>query len=153
MRFAYLAAYIISGLLFITALLGGGVMKPAIDSLSEKTIERAGFRKEYVVSADNRIDDLIYKSRQIELQIEKIRNFFSSDKIDESKYSREQNRMIQRAVYDPFVIAVSYMYRIMFGFSGLMFLCFGIVFQTVASSLTLRKRVRRLEEILGAEYK
>ena len=150
MKFAFAAAYIISGLMFLTALLGGGLMRPAVDALSEKTIEKAGFRKEYVVSADNRIDDLIYKSKQIELQIEKIRNFFSSEKIDESKYAREQNYMIERAVYDPFVKAVNYLYRVMFGFAELMFLCFGIAFQAVNSSLNLRKRVRRLEEIVAA---
>lgn len=152
MKFAFAAAYIISGLMFLTALLGGGLMRPAVDSLSEKTIEKTGFRKEYVVSADNRIDDLIYKSKQIELQIEKIRNFFSSEKIDESKYAREQNFMIERAVYDPFVKAVNYHYRVMFGFAGLVFLCFGIAFQAINSSMNLRKRVRRLEEIIAANH-
>ena len=150
MKFVYTAAYILSGLLFLTALLGGGLMRPTIDSLSEKTIEKAGFRKEYVESADNRIDDLIYKSKQIELQIEKIKNFFSSDKIDETKFARENNDMIKRAVYDPFVKAVNYVYRMMFGFAGLIFLCFGIVFQIADSSMTLRRRVKRLEEIIAA---
>lgn len=150
MKFVYAAAYILSGLLFLTALLGGGLMRPTIDSLSEKTIEKAGFRKEYVESADNRIDDLIYKSKQIELQIEKIKNFFSSDKIDETKYARENSEMIKRAVYDPFVKAVNYVYRMMFGFAGLIFLCFGIVFQIADSSMTLRRRVKRLEEIIAA---
>lgn len=125
-------------------------MRPTIDSLSEKTIEKAGFRKEYVESADKRIDDLIYKSKQIELQIEKIKNFFSSDKIDETKFARENNDMIKRAVYDPFVKAVNYVYRMMFGFAGLIFLCFGIVFQIADSSMTLRRRVKRLEEIVAA---
>jgi hypothetical protein len=150
MKFVYAAAYILSGLLFLTALLGGGLMRPTIDSLSETTIEKAGFRKEYVESADSRIDDLIYKSKQIELQIEKIKNFFSSDKIDETKYARENSEMIKRAVYDPFVKAVNYVYRMMFGFAGLIFLCFGIVFQIADSSMTLRRRVRRLEEIIAA---
>ncbi|MBK6505854.1 MAG: hypothetical protein IPG02_09340 [Ignavibacteria bacterium] len=150
MKFVYTAAYILSGLLFLTALLGGGLMRPTIDSLSEKTIEKAGFRKEYVESADKRIDDLIYKSKQIELQIEKIKNFFSSDKIDETKFARENNDMIKRAVYDPFVKAVNYVYRMMFGFAGLIFLCFGIVFQIADSSMTLRRRVKRLEEIVAA---
>jgi hypothetical protein len=150
MKFVYTAAYVLSGLLFLTALLGGGLMRPTIDSLSEKTIEKAGFRKEYVESADNRIDDLIYKSKQIELQIEKIKNFFSSDKIDETKFARENNDMIKRAVYDPFVKAVNYVYRMMFGFAGLIFLCFGIVFQIADSSMTLRRRVKRLEEIIAA---
>jgi hypothetical protein len=153
MKFVSITAYIISGLLFLAAMLGGGVMRPAIDSLSEKTIEKAGFKKEYVISADNRIDDLIYKSKQIELQIEKIKNFFSSDKIDESRYAREQNYMIQRAVYDPFVKTVNYLYRVMFSFAGFMFLCFGIVFHVIDSSLTLRKRVKRLEEIIAANYR
>lgn len=151
MKLVYTAAYVLSGFLFLTALLGGGLMRPTIDSLSEKTIEKAGFRKEYVESADNRIDDLIYKSKQIELQIEKIKNFFSSDKIDETKYARENNDMIKRAVYDPFVKAVNYVYRMMFGFAGLIFLCFGIVFQIADSSMTLRRRVKRLEEIIAAK--
>lgn len=150
MKLVYTAAYVLSGLLFLTALLGGGLMRPTIDSLSEKTIEKAGFRKEYVESADSRIDDLIYKSKQIELQIEKIKNFFSSDKIDETKYARENSEMIKRAVYDPFVKAVNYVYRMMFGFAGLIFLCFGIVFQIADSSMTLRRRVKRLEEIIAA---
>ena len=150
MKFVYAVAYVVGGLMLLTALLGGGLMRPTIDSLSEKTIEKAGFKKEYVESADNRIDDLIYKSKQIELQIEKIRNFFSSDKIDESKYAREQNDMIKRAVYDPFVVAVNYLYRLMFGFAGMLFLCFGVVFQIADSSLTLRRRVRRLEEIISS---
>ena len=58
--------------------------------------------------------------------------------------------MIKRAVYDPFVKAVNYVYRMMFGFAGLIFLCFGIVFQIADSSMTLRRRVKRLEEIVAA---
>lgn len=149
MKFLYFAAYIAGAGLLIGSLTGGSLLRGTIDGLSEKTLEKAGFRKEYVESVDVRIDDLIYKSRQIELQIERIKNFFSSDKIDESKYTREQNNMMKKAVYEPFIRAVNYAYRILFGAAGVLFIFLGMIFQLVESSLSLRRRIRRLEEIAG----
>ncbi|MEO6694196.1 MAG: hypothetical protein ABIO41_03230, partial [Ignavibacteria bacterium] len=76
MKITYMILYFLSGILFLMALLGSSVTKPMFDSISEKTIELSGFRKSYLQSVDNRIDELIYKSKQIELQIEKLKNFF-----------------------------------------------------------------------------
>ena len=113
-------------------------------------IEKTGFRKAYVQSVDNKIDDLIYKSKQIELQIDKIRNFFSTDKIDETKYGREESRMLENAVYTPVLNMFILMYRISFGILSIMILCFAVIFQLIYKSLDLRKRVRRLEEAIYA---
>ncbi|HRI83855.1 MAG TPA: hypothetical protein PK536_00255, partial [Ignavibacteria bacterium] len=82
MKNTYIALYVLSFLIFIFTLSGGSLTRPVFESLSEKTIEKTGFKKSYVQSFDSRIDDMIFKSKQIELQIEKIKNFFSSDKID-----------------------------------------------------------------------
>lgn len=150
MKFLYTVAYFAGGLLIAIAILGGNVMYPMINSLSEVFIERAGFKKDYVTAVDNRIDDLLYKSKQIELQIERIKNFFSSENIDESKYKKEQNNMLKRAVYDPFVLAMNYVIRTMVAFAGFLMLFAGAVVHLVDSSRTLRRRVRRLEEKVAA---
>ena len=136
--------------IFVVTLFGGNISRPLFESLSEKTIEKTGFRKAYVQSVDNKIDDLIYKSKQIELQIDKIRNFFSTDKIDETKYGREESRMLENAVYTPVLNMFILMYRISFGILSIMILCFAVIFQLIYKSLDLRKRVRRLEEAIYA---
>lgn len=150
MKILYTGFYLLSLTVFILSLLGGNISRPLFESLSEKTIEKTGFRKAYVQSVDNKIDDLIYKSRQIELQIDKIRNFFSTDKIDESKYEKEESRMLENAVYAPVLNMFILMYRISFGILSIMILCFAVIFQLIYKSLDLRKRVRRLEETIYA---
>lgn len=150
MKFLYTGFYLLSIGVFILALLGGNISRPLFESISEKTIEKTGFRKAYVQSVDNKIDDLIYKSKQIELQIDKIKNFFSSDKIDESKYAKEESRMLENAVYTPVLNMFILMYRISFGILAIIILCFAVIFQLIYRSLDLRKRVRRLEEAMYA---
>lgn len=151
MKLVYTAAYILSGFLFLTALLGGGLMRPTIDSLSEKTIEKAGFRKEYVESADNRIDDLIYKSKQIELQIEKIKKFFSSEKVDENLYKKEKSALLERTFYDPLILLFNYVFRLGFVFLSFLFLFSAGIFHLAYRSSDLRNRVRYLESIVLAQ--
>jgi len=150
MKFLYTGFYLLSLAVFILALLGGNISRPLFETLSEKTIEKTGFRKAYIQSVDDKIDDLIYKSKQIELQIDKIRNFFSSDKIDESKYAKEESKMLENAVYTPVLNMFILMYRISLGILSIMILCFAVIFQLIYKSLDLRKRVRRLEEAMYA---
>ncbi|MBS1517779.1 MAG: hypothetical protein JSS91_06800 [Bacteroidetes bacterium] len=149
MKLIYTGLYIVSLVILLVSLTGGGVSRSLFESLSEKTIEKTGFQKSYVQSVDNKIDDLIYKSKQIELQIEKIKKFFSSDKIDESRYSREESKMLENAVYTPLVNMFILVYRIFFGVISLMVLCFAVIFHLIYRSLDLRRRVVRLEEALN----
>ncbi len=148
MKTIYIIFYIISGLLFLTAVMGNSVTKPVFSSLSEKTLETSGFKKSYFQSVDDKIDELIYKSRQIELQIEKIKSFFSSDKIDESLYRKEKGEMLQKTFYDPLVGMFNYLFRIGFIFISLIFLSFAFVFHIAFRSYDLRKRVKYLESIV-----
>ena len=149
MKITYIALYCISGIIFLTALLGGSLTKPMFDSISGKTLELSGFKKSYLVSVDDRIDELIYKSKQIELQIEKIKKFFSSEKVDENLYKKENSRMLEKTFYDPLILMFDYIYRTGFVFLSLLFLAFALVFHLSYRSFDLRKRVRRLEEILA----
>lgn len=150
MKTIYIILYLISGILFLTALLGSSATKPMFDSISEKTIEFSGFKKSYLQSVDDKIDDLIYKSKQIELQIEKLKKFFSSEKIDESKFQREDTNMLEKSFYAPLIIMLNYIYRIGFLFISLIVLCFAVISHLAYRSFDLRKRVRRLEELVAA---
>ncbi|MBK8550849.1 MAG: hypothetical protein IPL53_07210 [Ignavibacteria bacterium] len=148
MKTAYITLYFISGLIFLTALLGNSLTKPLFDSISGKTLEISGFKKSYFQTADDKIDELVYRSKQIELQIEKIKNFFSSDKIDESLYKKEKGEMLEKAFYDPLVTMFNYIYRIGFVLFSFIFLSFALVFHLSFRSYDLRKRVRHLESIV-----
>lgn len=148
MKITYILLYCLSGVLFFSALLGNSATKPVFDSISEKTLEFSGFKKSYVQSVDDKIDELVYKSKQLELQIEKIKNFFSSGKVDESKYQRQENDMLETAFYNPLIMTFNYIYRIGLIFIAMIVLCFAVIFHIGYRSFELRKRVRRLEEIV-----
>jgi len=114
-------------------------------------METAGFKKSYFQSADDRIDDLVYKSRQIELQIEKIKNFFSSEKIDESKYSREKTSLLEKTFYNPLIGLFNVIFRTGLIFISFLMLSFAVIFHLAYRGSELRKRVRKLEEIVFAK--
>ena len=148
MKIIYIFLYSLSGLMFLTALFGSSLTEPVFKTVSERTLETAGFKKSYFQSADDKIDDLVYKSKQIELQIEKIKNFFSSDKIDESKYSREKTYMLEKTFYNPMIGMFNAVFRIGLIFLSFLMLAFAVIFHLAYRSLELRKRVRKLEEIV-----
>ncbi|MBK8981584.1 MAG: hypothetical protein IPM38_04505 [Ignavibacteria bacterium] len=145
MKNTYIAFYVLSLLIFIFTLLGGSLTRPVFESLSEKTIEKTGFKKSYVQSFDNRIDELIFKSKQIELQIEKIKKFFSSDKIDESKYSKEESKMLENSVYIPLQNMFIMIFRFLTVILSVFLLFTAVIIQLFSRGFELRKRVSRLE--------
>jgi len=150
MKITYIILYSLSGILFLMAILGSSITKPMFDSISEKTIELSGFKKSYLQSVDDKIDELIYKSKQVELQIEKLKKFFSSEKVDERKYQKEDTNMLERSFYDPLIIMFNYIYRTGFIFISFIVLSFAVNFHLAYRSFDLRKRVRRLEELVAA---
>lgn len=150
MKTTYTLLYFLSGLVFFIALLGSTLFKPMFDSIAEKTLEVSGLKKSYFESVDNKIDELVYKSKQIEFQIEKIKKFFSSEKPDESKYQKEKSEMLEKTFYNPLVTMFNYLYRIGFIFTALILLSFAVIFHLSYRSSSLRKRVKRLEEMVLA---
>lgn len=151
MKIAYIILYSVSGLIFLTAFLGNSLTRPVFDSLSEKTLELSGFRKSYIESVDDKLDELVYKSKQIELQIEKIKKFFSSEKVDENLYKKEKSALLEKTFYDPLIILFNYVFRIGFLFLSLFFLFFALIIHLAYRSGDLRKRVRHLERIVLAQ--
>ncbi len=150
MKTTYTILYFLSGLIFFVAIFGSSLFAPMFDSLSGHTLDLSGFKKSYLESVDDKIDDLVYKSKQIELQIDKIKNFFSSEKTDESKYQKEKTRMLEKSFYDPLIQMFDYIYRIGFVFMSFIILSFAVVFHLAYRGAGLRKRVRKLEEIVLA---
>ncbi|MBL8007370.1 MAG: hypothetical protein JNJ56_07550 [Ignavibacteria bacterium] len=150
MKFTYILLYAASGILFMFALLGSNLTKPFFTSVSEKMLDYTGFKKSYVQSVDNKIDDLIYQSKQIELQIEKIKNFFSTDKIDENKYARQKSEMLENSIYKPMVELFNTVIRISFIFTAFFVLMCAVIFHLIYRGYVLRDRIRRLEEIVYA---
>ncbi|MBK8383440.1 MAG: hypothetical protein IPL16_16440 [Ignavibacteria bacterium] len=151
MKIIYVLLYCLSGIMFLTAILGSSLTEPVFNRISERTMETAGFKKSYFQSADDRIDDLVYKSRQIELQIEKIKNFFSSEKIDESKYSREKTSLLEKTFYNPLIGLFNVIFRTGLIFISFLMLSFAVIFHLAYRGSELRKRVRKLEEIVFAK--
>ncbi|MDQ3194655.1 MAG: hypothetical protein M3P82_06615 [Bacteroidota bacterium] len=150
MKNAYIILYSLSSIIFLAALLGNSLTKPVFEYLSGKTLESTGFKKSYLQSVDDRIDELVYKSKQIELQIEKLKKFFSTEKIDESKYQKDKSAMLEKTFYDPLVGMFSIVYRLIFVFLALIILSFAVIFHIANRSFDLRRRVRRLEERVAA---
>ena len=150
MKNTYIALYSLSVIIFLTSLLGGSLTKPMFDYFSGKTLESTGFKKSYLQSVDDRIDELVYKSKQIELQIEKLKKFFSTEKIDESKYQKDKSAMLEKTFYDPLIGMFSLVYRLIFIFIALIILSFALTFHIAYRSFDLRRRVRRLEEKVAA---
>jgi hypothetical protein len=149
MKFTYIFFYCAGGLILLIALLGNSLSKPLFDSISEKTLEVSGFKKTYFQSVDDKIDDLVYRAKQIELQIEKIKKFFSSDKVDENLYKKEKSEIMEKTFYDPLVKMFNYVYRLGFALMSFIFFCFALVFHLTYRSFDLRRRVRDLENRLN----
>lgn len=152
MKTLYLTFYFLSGIIFITAILGPTLFEPMYTAVSEKTLSLAGFKKEYFENADSRIDDLMFRAKQIELQIDKLKSFFSSDKIDESKYQKEKNEMLEKAFYRPLVSMLNYIFIVIAAFLSLITLCFAVIFNIGYRSFDLRRRVKRLEGMVLAQH-
>ena len=151
MKIVYNVFYIFALILLFVALMGGSMTKSVFDSISEETLEFAGINKADIDSADDRIDDVFYSAKKVELQIEKLKNLFSQDKIDESKYQRVKNNFIYKTFYQPLVIMFNYVYRIFFCVAAVFFFLFGVVSHLIYRNLDLRRRVKELELIVFLE--
>lgn len=148
MKIAYNVFYIFALALVFIALMGGSMTKPIFTSISEETLEFAGIKRAYIESADDKIDEVFYSAKKVELQIEKLKNLFSQDKIDESKYQKEKNYFIYGTFYMPLIEMFNYVYRIFFIVAAAFFFLFGVLSHIIYKNMDLRRRVRELERIV-----
>jgi hypothetical protein len=150
MKNLYQILYGVAGLLLILVILGGSVTKPVFNNYSVKTLESAGVKRASMDSIDSRIDDMLYNVKKVQLQIEKIKNIFSSDQIDESKYQRTKSEVFVKNIYSPLNELLIVFYRIGFFFLSIIFLLTAVIFQLIYRSSVLRRRVEKLESKLLA---
>ena len=148
MKIAYNVFYIFTIMLVFIALMGGSMTKPLFNSISEETLEFAGIKRAHIDAADDKIDEVFYSAKKVELQIEKLKNLFSQDKIDESKYQKEKNYFIFGTFYKPLIEMLNYVYRIFFIFAAIFFFLFGVISHIIYRNMDLRRRVRELERII-----
>ncbi len=151
MKNFYQILYGVAGLLFLLVILGGSLTKPVFNNYSVRTMETAGVKKVSIDSIDSRIDDMLYNVKKVQLQIEKIKNIFSSDQIDETKYQRTKNEVFVKNIYNPLNELIIVFYRIGFFFISIIFLLAGVISQLIYRSKDLRSRVERLETAIAAK--
>lgn len=150
MKNLYQILYGVAGLLFLLVILGGSLTKPVFNNYSVKTLESAGVKKASMDSIDSRIDDMLHNVKKVQLQIEKIKNIFSSEEIDESKYQRTKSEVFVKNIYNPLNEMLMVFYRIGFFFVSIILLLSAIIVQLLYRSSDLRRRVEKLEAAIPA---
>ena len=148
MKNLYQLLYGVAALLLLTVILGGSLTKPVFNNYSVRTLETAGVKKASMDSIDSRIDDMLFSVKKVQLQIEKIKNIFSSDEIDESKYQRTKSEVFVKNIYNPMNELLIVFYRIGFFFVSIIILLSAVIFQLIYRSRDLRRRVEKLERML-----
>ena len=148
MKNLYQLLYGVAALLLLTVILGGSLTKPVFNNYSVRTLETAGVKKASMDSIDSRIDDMLFSVKKVQLQIEKIKNIFSSDEIDESKYQRTKSEVFVKNIYNPLNELLIVFYRIGFFFVSIIILLTAVIFQLIYRSRDLRRRVEKLERKL-----
>jgi hypothetical protein len=148
MKNLYIFSYILSAMVFIIVIFGGSVSEPLFSNISAKTLTAAGVDKSSIDSADSKIDNMIYSVKRFERKIEKVKKFFSEDKVDESKYKKKKNKILLKTIYNPLIEILNYIYRFGFLLTSCLFLLVGMIFNLVYRNLELRRRVKRLEEVV-----
>lgn len=151
MKNLYQVLYGVAGLMLLIVLLGGSLTKPVFNNFSTRTMETAGIRKASIDSLDGRIDDMLYTVKKVQLQIEKIKNIFSSEQVDESKFQRTKSEVFAKNVYNPVNELLITFYRIGYFFISIIILLAAVIFQLIYRSGDLRRRVEKLEASLIAK--
>ncbi len=102
-------------------------------------------KRSSIDSIDAKIDNSLYLVKQLELKIEKLKTFFSSDKPDESNYRRTENHIVRTSVYDTISSVFRIIFIMIFYFIGIFLLLTGVIFKLMTRNASLKKRIENLE--------
>jgi len=100
-------------------------------------------------SLDSRIDDMLFAVKEVQLQIDKLKNIFSDKEIDETKYQRVKNEVFVKNIYSPLNELVIVFYRIGFFFLSIIILLLAVIFHIMYRSIDLRRRIEKLEKAIN----
>ncbi|RPI16146.1 MAG: hypothetical protein EHM58_12565 [Ignavibacteriae bacterium] len=146
MKALYITLYTTALILLIIVLLGGSISEPVFDSLSSRTLHKAGVKKEAIDSIDSRIDEAFFQVKKMEYQVEKFKSFITGKQLNESDFQRESNAVFGRNIYNPLISMLNYIYRFVFFLLSLMLLLAGAITHVVYRNMELRRRVNNLEK-------
>ncbi|HRE40007.1 MAG TPA: hypothetical protein PLG90_01645 [Ignavibacteria bacterium] len=138
--------YITGVIIVVVSLFGGSLFKGIFVNMSEYILQKAGLRYEYITFYDGKIDDVFFQIKQTQLQIEKIKNFFSRDSIDESKFTREESKILENSIYRPIVEFISILLRFVFLVLSIIMILTGVIIGTINKNKSLKQRLEILEQ-------
>ena len=143
------ALYILSCILFLSAVLGGTLMKPVFRGIAERNLDRTVLRRSSIDSLDDKVDETFYKVTKIQMQVDKIKNIFSSDNLDESKYQKEKHEIFQKNIYNPLLEILIFVYRAIFFTASILIFMSGVIMHMRSRNNRVRYKLKRLEERLA----
>ncbi|MCX6157956.1 MAG: hypothetical protein WCK13_08630 [Ignavibacteriota bacterium] len=143
--------YMVSVFMIAVALLGGSLTRPLVDGYSMKTIQTIGIDKAKIDTMDVLIDNSIYNMNLMMYKIEKLKNTLTLQDDNTKPIDFRNYKYLYNSVYMPIVSAVSYVMRIVIGFTGIFILMLTALVHSISSYLSLRKRVTVLEQKLGIQ--
>lgn len=141
--------YAVSVFMIAVAMFGGSLSKPLVDGYSMKTVQTIGIDRAKIDTMDVLIDNSVYNMNLMMYKIEKLKNTLTLQEDNSKPLEFQHYRYIYNAVYLPLIYAVSFVLRIVIGFTGLFILMVTGLIHSISSYLSLRNRVSVLEQKLG----
>ena len=114
-----------------------------------KMIQTAGIDRAKIDSMDVLIDNSVYNMNLMMYKIEKLKNTLTLQDDNSKPIEFQHYKYLYNSVYVPLQNAVSYILRIIVGFTGLFILMVTGLIHSVTSYVSLRSRVTALEQKLG----
>lgn len=143
--------YLVSVFMIVVSLLGGSLTKPLVEGYSMKTIQTIGIDKAKIDTMDVLIDNSIYNMNLMMYKIEKLKNTLTLQDDNTKPLEFQHYKYLYNAVYIPIISAVSFLLRIIIGFSGTFIFMVTALVHSISSYFSLRRRVTILEKKLGIQ--
>ena len=136
-----------SGSLFLfLALFSGSIGNFIFTRLADNAAEKYVIKRSTIDSMDAKVDNALYLVKQLELKIEKLKTFFSSDKPDESKFQRTENHIVRSSVFDAISSVFRIIFIMMFYVISFFLILAGVIVKLINRNISLRRRIEKLEQ-------
>ena len=138
--------YSASVFLIAVALFGSSLSEPIVEKFSIDAIQTIGVDKSKIDSLDAQIDMSFYNMNLFIYRLERLKNFLTFGDNEQKPIDFKRHNYISDIVYEPILIAVSYVIRGIMLICGIILLLITAIIHTISSYIDLRKRVKRLED-------
>lgn len=138
--------YAASVLLIGAALFGGTLSELLVEMFSNEVVQSVGIDKSKIDSLDSQIDMSFYNMNLFMYRLERLKNFITFGDDEQKPIEFKRHAYISDIVYEPVLIAVTYVIRGIMLICGIIILLITAIIHTIASYIELRKRVKILEE-------